>query len=163
MRTVSAAELSRLADGRGAKVAMTLPAEAPPPPMPAPPPNNDKLADAVLQLGTLLAAAVQSMARPQPAAPAPMPAPELPIWAGAMPPQIAAPAAIERAAVGKFVVKTDPDGLLLSVTAGGASYEIRRDEDGAGEQIVRRSGAGTTTYRIERGRGGRITAASLIA
>ena len=164
MRTVSAAELSRLSSARGAAVRMPMPEEPPAPaptpaPAPAPPVNNDKLADAVLQLGSLLAGAIQSFRPPMPAAPQ-----ADPMWMPPAPqPQLQAPAMGRPELVTKFAVATDPDGLVLSVSAGGDSYTVTRDEDGLGTAIVRSGPSGSTTYRIYRGAGGRISSISLAA
>lgn len=154
MRTVSAAELSRLSSNRAAVVKMPLPPA--PPPMavvpPAPPPvapNNDKLADAVLQLGTLLAGALQSMRPPEP----------LPVVA---PVVVARPQPAASEPIKTFEVSTTSDGLLLSVSAGGLVFAPRRDEDGMAESIEVNGPDGPSAYRIVRGPKDRIILVELI-
>lgn len=158
MRTVSAAELSRLASNRAAVVKMPLPPA--PPPMavvpPAPPPvapNNDRLADAVLQLGTLLAGALQSMRPPEPPpVVAPMVAPVM----------VARPQSADAEPVKTFEVATTADGLMLSVSAGDLVFTPQRDEDGSAESIEVSGPGGPRAYRIVRGLRDRITSVELI-
>lgn len=166
MRTISAAELSRLAGSRGARVSM---AEQPSP-APTPPADSGQLADAILQLKDVLAVVMRQPAREAepptaaalpPAEVAPAPAVDTQGWSMGLLPQTAMQP-VEAPLVERFTVESDGDGLLLRVSAGGATYEITRDEDGSGERIVRRAAGSVTSYRIERGRGGRITGASRV-
>ena len=157
MRTVSAAELSRLSSARQAVVRMPQPEPTPaqaPQAAPPVPQSNDKLAEALLQLSN----AIQAL---KPAEPA-----RHPEWMQTEPARAVDPIVMPAPApmperVTRFAVTTNADGLLMSVAAGDSTYSVARDEDGVGLSIVRAGSDGSSTYRIYRGAGGRISSVSL--